>query len=83
MYLHYRVTISNYAYKVLNKLKKKKKKKLNKNVCVRGSPDGPAVWSHLWPRGVILETQDPVPHRAPCMEPASPSAWVSVSLMNK
>ena len=31
-------------------------------------------------QGVILETQDPVPHRARCMEPASPSAWVSASL---
>ena len=31
-------------------------------------------------RGVILETWDRVPHRAPCMEPASPSACVSASL---
>ena len=42
----------------------------------------PAAW------GVILETWDRVPHRAPCMEPASPSpsACVSASLsvsMNK
>lgn len=28
-------------------------------------------------QGVILETQDRVPHRAPFMEPASPSASVS------
>ena len=28
-------------------------------------------------QGVILESQDLVPHRAPCMEPASPSACVS------
>ena len=39
-------------------------------------------------QGLILESQDRVPHRAPCMEPASPSAYVStsffsVSLMNK
>ena len=36
-------------------------------------------------KGAILETQDRVPHRAPCMEPASPSACVSasLSLMNK
>ena len=40
-------------------------------------------------QGVILETLDRVPHGAPCMEPASPSACVSasfsltVSLMNK
>ena len=33
----------------------------------------PAAW------GVILETWDGVPHRAPCMEPASPSACVSAS----
>ena len=31
-------------------------------------------------QGVILETRDRVPHRAPCMEPASPSACVSASL---
>ena len=31
-------------------------------------------------QGVILETQDRVLHRAPCMEPASPSACVSASL---
>ena len=50
-----------------------------------------------WPRGlapppaqgVILEPRDRVPRRAPCMEPASPSACacvsgtLSVSLMNK
>ena len=40
-------------------------------------------------QGVILETWDRVPHQAPCVEPASPSARVSaslspsVSLMNK
>ena len=31
-------------------------------------------------RGVILETRDRVPPRAPCMEPASPSACDSASL---
>ena len=31
-------------------------------------------------QGMILESQDQVPHRAPCMEPASPSACVSASL---
>ena len=40
-----------------------------------------------WPQGMILESRDPVPHQAPCKEPASPSAYVSaslcVSLMNK
>ena len=38
-------------------------------------------------QGVILESQDQVPHWAACMEPTSPtayvSAFVSVSLMNK
>ena len=36
-------------------------------------------------QGVILESQDLVPHQASCMEPASPSAYVSASLsfMNK
>ena len=38
-------------------------------------------------QGVILGSGDQVPHQAPCMEPASPSACVStslcVSLMNK
>ena len=34
----------------------------------------PAAW------GVILETRDAVPRRAPCMEPASPSACASASL---
>ena len=31
-------------------------------------------------QGVILGSGDQVPHRAPCMEPASPSACVSASL---
>ena len=31
-------------------------------------------------QGVILETWDRVPRRAPCMEPASPSACVSAIL---
>ena len=51
----------------------------------------PGVLSGLAPprsaQGVILETWDRVPRRAPCMEPASPSACVSASLtgslMNK
>ena len=38
-------------------------------------------------QGRILETRDRVPRRAPCMEPASPSACVaaslSLSLINK
>ena len=31
-------------------------------------------------QGMILETQDQVPHGAPCMEPASSSAYVSAPL---
>ena len=31
-------------------------------------------------QGVILETQDRVPHQAPCLEPASPSACVCASV---
>ena len=30
-------------------------------------------------QGVILETQDRVPHQASCMEPAPPSASLSLS----
>ena len=30
-------------------------------------------------QGVILETRDRVPHRAPCMEPASPSLSLCLS----
>ena len=33
----------------------------------------PSAW------GEILETWDQVPYQAPCMEPASPSAYVSAS----
>ena len=32
---------------------------------------------------VILETLDGVPHWAPCVEPASPSACVFLSFMSK
>ena len=48
--------------------------------CLRGQPRWrsglvpPAAW------GVILETRDRVPHRAPCLEAASPSASLSLSL---
>ena len=34
-------------------------------------------------QGVTLESWDRVPHQAPCMEPASPSSSLCVSLMNK
>ena len=49
---------------------------------------GGSVVKHLpLAQGVILESQDQVPHQASYAEPASPSAYVSaflsVSLMNK
>ena len=34
-------------------------------------------------QGVILGSWDWVPHQAPCVQPASPFAFVSVSLMSK
>ena len=44
-------------------------------------------WFSFLALGVILGSQDQVPHQAPHMEPASPSAYVSaslsVSLVNK
>ena len=45
-----------------------------------GSLGGAAVWRLPLAQGAILETRDGIPHRAPCMEPASPSACVSASL---
>ena len=41
---------------------------------------GSAVWRLPLAQGVILESRDRVPHWAPCMGPASPSACVSASL---
>ena len=42
---------------------------------------GGSVVKRLPPaQGMILESWDQGPHRAPCMEPASPSACVSASL---
>ena len=45
-----------------------------------GSLGGAAVWRLPLAQGVILETRDRIPRRAPGMEPASPSACVSASL---
>ena len=42
-----------------------------------GSLSGSAVEHLPSAQGVILESQDGVPHGAPCMEPASPSTCVS------
>ena len=56
------------------------------NNYTRGSLGGSVVGACLWPRA---EPRDQVLHRAPGMEPASPSACVSaslslsVSIMNK
>ena len=64
-----------------------KRKNLFQNVANRGCPGGSAVKRLSSAQGVILESWDRVPHRAPRMEPASLSACVSaslsVSLMNK
>ena len=44
-----------------------------------GQPGGPSGLAPPSAQGVILESRDRVPRRrAPCMEPASPSAWVSI-----
>ena len=50
------------------------------NKIFRGSLGGSAVWCLPLVQGAILEFQDRVPHRAPGMEPASPSSCVSASL---
>ena len=51
----------------------------------RGQPGGLSGLVQPSAQGVILEPRDRVPYRAPCVEPASPSACVSasLSLMNK
>ena len=53
----------------------------------KGHLGGSAVEHLPSAQGVILGSWDQVPHQTPCMEPASPSAYVSaslcVSLMNK
>ena len=48
-----------------------------------GHLGGSAVEHLPLAQGVIPGSWDRVPHRAPRGEPASPSAYVSVSLMNK
>ena len=45
-----------------------------------GSLGGSVVERLPSAQGMIPESQDQVPHRAPCTEPASPSACVSLSL---
>ena len=46
----------------------------------QGHLGGSAIGSLPSAQGMILESRDRVPHRAPLMEPASPSACVSASL---
>ena len=58
-----------------------------KKLVGHGWPGGSAVEPLPSAQGVTPGSRDRVPRRAPCMEPASPSAWVSaslsVTLMNK
>ena len=67
-----------HKVKKINKTCKEKKQG-----CLRGS----AVERLPLTQGMIPQSQDQVPHRAPLKEPASPfacvSASLSVSLMNK
>ena len=49
-------------------------------VAVSGRPAGSVVGGLPLAQGVIPRSSDPVPHRAPCMAPASASACVSASL---
>ena len=69
-----------------------KREKLDLAFVLKSSSGQPRWLSGLVPPsawGVILETRDRVPYQSPCMEPASPSAFVfvfvfaSLSLMNK
>ena len=50
------------------------------NVYVEGHLGGSVVECLPLAQGGIPESWDQVPHRAPCTEPASPSAYVSASL---
>ena len=53
---------------------------------IMGLLGGSAVEHLSLAQGMILESQDGVPHQAPCGDPASPTACVSafsLSLMNK
>ena len=53
---------------------------LGKKIAVMGQPGWLSGLALPSAQGEILETRDRVPRRAPCMEPASPSACVSASL---
>ena len=81
------VYMKDIKTKTKNPLNYQARLKRVKNFVVEGHLGGSAVEHLPSAQGVILESWDQVPHRAPCMEPASPSAYVSaslcVSLMNK
>ena len=49
-------------------------------VMIRGQPGWLSGLALRSAQGVILETWDPVPCQVPCMEPASPSAFLFLSL---
>ena len=63
------------------------RRSLLKAKAIVGHVGGSGVEHLLLAQGVILGSRDRVPPRAPCEEPASPSAYVSASLcaslMNK
>ena len=72
-----------YIYHHFTIVSEKNDNKFRHSVCcvklqVLGSLGGLEVWCLPLAQGVILETQDWVPCQVPCMEPASPSACVSV-----
>ena len=51
-----------------------------RSIALVGHPGGSVVEPLPSAQGVTPGSRDQVPGRAPCMEPASPSAWVSASL---
>ena len=63
-----------YPFLIIKRKKKKKKETSTGHL-------GGSVIEHLPLAQVVIPgSWDQVPHRAPCMEPASPSAYVSASL---
>ena len=56
---------------------------MHQNLYSRGSLGGSVVWCLPSAQGVILESQDRIPHRAPCMEPASPLSALLMILEEK
>ena len=61
------------------------RRKRSKKLKILGIPGWRSGLAPAFGPGRILETRDRIPRQAPCMEPASPSACVclSLSLMNK